>query len=146
MRITCYTFGCPRTGNHAWAALFKPVVRETFHIINNADAVTKGGKFLFLYKREGQRVLIHPTGDLLVRPTYTETAVRKSAASLSDHLLTSYTASLAATLGTQFSEKRFLHGRAGVLKLFRQSGKWRAAGALGGRACSFLPRSDSRAH
>lgn len=80
-----------------------------------------------MYKREGQRVLVNPSGDLLVRPTYTETAVRKSGASLTDHLLTSYTASLAAVLGTQFSEKRFPHGRAGVLKLYRQAGEWRGS-------------------
>lgn len=34
-KITCYTFGCPRTGNHAFAKLFNDVVKDTWHVIND---------------------------------------------------------------------------------------------------------------
>ena len=34
-KITCYTFGCPRTGNHAFAKLFNGIVKDTWHVIND---------------------------------------------------------------------------------------------------------------
>ena len=45
---------------------------STWHIINNDDAVTRGGKFFVLYKRGGHRVLINKRGDLVVRPSFVE--------------------------------------------------------------------------
>lgn len=33
--VSCYTFGAPRTGNHAFAKLFAGVVPDTWHIINS---------------------------------------------------------------------------------------------------------------
>lgn len=33
--VSCYTFGAPRTGNHAFAKLFASVVPDTWHIINS---------------------------------------------------------------------------------------------------------------
>ena len=33
--ISCYTFGCPRVGNRAFAAEWRAVVPDTWHIINN---------------------------------------------------------------------------------------------------------------
>jgi hypothetical protein len=33
------------------------------------DAVPRSGKFLFLYKRPGQRVLVSRTADMVVRPS-----------------------------------------------------------------------------
>ena len=32
---SCYTFGAPRTGNHAWAAEYEDLVPDTWHIIND---------------------------------------------------------------------------------------------------------------
>ncbi len=34
-------------------------------------------QFFALYKRDGHRVLINKLGDLVVRPSYVETAIRK---------------------------------------------------------------------
>lgn len=160
VEVSCYTFGAPRTGNHAWARLHTRAVPDTWcarllvlcsaaavrahccprvcphrcsrawlhvstalatttrahdacrHIMNQDDVVTRAGKFVCLFKREGQvgsarahgaaaawracalvfgmhpsmhprihppqRVLINRLGDMLVRPTYAETAVRQS--------------------------------------------------------------------
>ncbi len=78
--LHCYTFGAPRTGNHAFAAESSRLVSETWHIINDRallspdhpdrwhadhrlpladtlmlcpaeDTVTRFGKFWFAYKR-----------------------------------------------------------------------------------------------
>ena len=34
-RLHCYTFGAPRTGNHAFAAQTSRMVPETWHVIND---------------------------------------------------------------------------------------------------------------
>ena len=44
MSVQCYTFGAPRTGNHAFARLYNAAVPDTWHVINNNDVVTSGGK------------------------------------------------------------------------------------------------------
>ena len=76
--LHCYTFGAPRTGNHAFAAETSRLVPETWHVINDRaltsshqspdyssaahhldvcmlvvaeDTVTRFGKFWFAYKR-----------------------------------------------------------------------------------------------
>ena len=77
--LQCYTFGCPRTGNHAFAQDYERVVPDTWHVVNDRaprhpwsnvpathnfrdthstcvcccaeDTVTRMAKFLFLYKR-----------------------------------------------------------------------------------------------
>ena len=33
--VTCYTFGSPRAGNHAFAAEYNQLVQDTWHIIND---------------------------------------------------------------------------------------------------------------
>ena len=43
-RVSVYTFGCPRIGNHALAEEFEEVVPDTWHIINDQDVVTRGMK------------------------------------------------------------------------------------------------------
>ena len=40
--MSCYTFGAPRTGNHAWAAEYEGLVPDTWHIIN--DQASPGTK------------------------------------------------------------------------------------------------------
>ena len=50
-QLYCYTFGAPRTGNHAFAAESTRLVPETWHVINDQDSVTRVGKFWFAYKR-----------------------------------------------------------------------------------------------
>ena len=41
------------------------------------DAVARGGKFLTLYKRPGQRVIINQYGDLIVRPGFAEASFQR---------------------------------------------------------------------
>ncbi len=33
--LQCYTFGCPRTGNHAFARDYERVVPDTWHVVND---------------------------------------------------------------------------------------------------------------
>ena len=33
--VTCYTFGSPRAGNHAFAAEYNQLVPDTWHVIND---------------------------------------------------------------------------------------------------------------
>ena len=49
------------------------------------------GKFLFLYKRAAHRVVLSPTGDLIVRPSLIERSAKESFhTSLQQHLLGEY--------------------------------------------------------
>lgn len=41
------------------------------------DAVARAPKFLCLYKKTGQRVIINHSGDMLVRPSFIETSLFK---------------------------------------------------------------------
>lgn len=50
-----------RAGNHAFARLYNQIVPDTWHVINDRDAVPRMGKFFFLFKRPGQRVSTQPT-------------------------------------------------------------------------------------
>ena len=77
VKLHCYTFGAPRTGNHTFARMYEEAVPETWHIINNDDLVTQAGKFVNLYKRGGPRVLVNRLGALVVRPSYAETVIRR---------------------------------------------------------------------
>ena len=43
-------------GNHAFARKYNSLVPDTWHIINDRDAVPRIGKFVLLFKRPGQRV------------------------------------------------------------------------------------------
>ena len=67
------------SGAHSWS------------IINRGDPVTQHGKFMFLYKRPGQRVLVG-TGDMLVAPTFLEAAVwrRRTHVSIAQHVMGAY--------------------------------------------------------
>lgn len=55
--------------------LVRQVVPHCWHIINNQDAVARAPKFLLLYKRTGQVVIINKTGDMLVRPSFIENSI-----------------------------------------------------------------------
>ena len=54
--ISCYTFGCPRVGNHAFADAYAAAVPDTWHVINGQDVVVHSMKFWGWYKRNGNRV------------------------------------------------------------------------------------------
>ncbi len=66
------------------------------------DAVCKAGKFGVLYKHCGNRVIINTAGDMIVRPSFLEMAVRgRYRASVAQHLLSSYHASFKAVMKAQ---------------------------------------------
>lgn len=44
------------------------------------DIVTRGAKFLFMYKRPGKRVIVNDLGRLMVSPTSMEASVQQSTA------------------------------------------------------------------
>lgn len=123
--VSCYTFGAPRTGNHAWVHASDAAVRDSWHVINQDDAVTRAGKFWALYKRAGHRVLINSRGDMVVRPSSLEQYIYRSptpAGSVGDHYLTSYQRSLAAVVAAQFGEKACEGGDDGVRSLLAVPG------------------------
>ena len=70
--VVCYTYGCPRIGNHAYRHLGHKHVPETWHVINDQDVVAKSMKFGCMFKRCGQRVVVSDTGRLAVRPSFFE--------------------------------------------------------------------------
>ncbi|GAB4817729.1 hypothetical protein N2152v2_004775 [Parachlorella kessleri] len=137
--IKVYTFGAPRTGNHAYARLYNASLPDTWHVINNDDVVTRGGKFFVLYKRAGQRVLINRRGDMVVRPSFVEASIRQApgGGSIRDHLLTSYQKAMVAVVLAQFGAKSFHDGKAGVMSLAAVEGT-RAALKVAGLAVDEL--------
>ena len=56
------------------------VVPDAWSVINDQDVVAKAPKFLVLYKRGGQRIIINAAGDMLVRPSFIEVTVRNGGA------------------------------------------------------------------
>ncbi|KAK9814385.1 hypothetical protein WJX72_004954 [[Myrmecia] bisecta] len=122
-RIACYTYGAPRTGNHAFARDYERVVPDTWSVINDQDAVAHGAKMLMLYKRAGQRVILNGVGDMLVRPTFFQASMHRvpGGSSVAHHLLTNYQKSLLAILLAQFTSKRLPGGAEGVLALAKAS-------------------------
>ncbi|CAL8466199.1 g5735 [Coccomyxa elongata] len=98
------------------------VVPHSWHIINNQDAVAKAPKFLVLYKRAGQRVVINANGDMLVRPSFIENSLNSllswhGSNGVRDHLLGSYLRSLLAVVLAQFDGKGFPGGMDGAVRL-----------------------------
>ncbi|KAK9856097.1 hypothetical protein WJX84_004639 [Apatococcus fuscideae] len=53
-----HIWGAPHW-NHAFANEYGRRFPQTWHIINDQDAVARMGKFLMLYKRPGLRVLVN---------------------------------------------------------------------------------------
>ena len=104
--LHCYVFGSPRVGNHSWASLYNKTVPNTWQIINDDDTITRAGKFFFLYKHVGHRVLINKRGDMLVRPSFSEYSMRRApGGSIRDHYLARYRRAMEAIVEAQFSGK-----------------------------------------
>ncbi|KAK9809004.1 hypothetical protein WJX72_007782 [[Myrmecia] bisecta] len=117
--LQVYTYGAPRTGNHAFARAYEAAVPDTWSVINLDDPVTSMGKFACLYKRPGLRVMISPRGDMLVRPSIIEQRIElmHGRLRLKDHYLESYRAALAKVIKLQASDKALPDGSQGVLGL-----------------------------
>ncbi|DBA97087.1 TPA: hypothetical protein ACH3X1_014857 [Trebouxia sp. C0004] len=78
VEVWCYSFGAPRTGNHAFAHHYYHRVPDTWSIINDQDVATRGGEFVFLYKRPGHRVIANNAGHMMVSPSSIEASVQQS--------------------------------------------------------------------
>jgi hypothetical protein len=97
-KLACYTYGCPRVGNSAFAECYNEMVPDTWSIMHLDDAVTKGGKFVYMYKRGGRHCFLTEGGPI-VRPSYTtRVTLRGIKASFQRHLLPAYGASLVHTV------------------------------------------------
>ena len=105
VKLTCVTFGAPRPGNHAFAHGFRSLVSDAWDVFHSDDAVAVHGKFIILYKRAANTVIVSKRGEVVVRPTNAERYVRRGlSAKLSEHLLGTYARSLAAILKTELAE------------------------------------------
>jgi hypothetical protein len=123
MSLSIYTFGAPRVGNHAFARECRDKLPELWNVINDQDTVPRAAKFLFMYKRPGQRVLINSDGDMIVRPSYVESSVQKrTTSSVAHHLLASYQRAHIAIIKAQFTSKRLANGMSGVLAVAQACG------------------------
>ncbi|KAL3155626.1 hypothetical protein ABBQ38_010824 [Trebouxia sp. C0009 RCD-2024] len=77
VQLACYTFGAPRVGNPAFAKEYDELVQDSWSIINDQDLVTRGGKFVFMYKRLGRRVIVNAGGHMMVAPSRIEAWVQQ---------------------------------------------------------------------
>ena len=101
-RLSCYTYGCPRVGNSAFATAYEQMVPDTWTIMHLDDLVTKGGKFIYMFKRGGRRCFL-TNGGPIVQPSYmTRVTLRGLRSSVQRHMLPSYARSLVYTV-TQHS-------------------------------------------
>ncbi|DBA74569.1 TPA: hypothetical protein ACH3X2_009444 [Trebouxia sp. C0005] len=128
VEVMCYSFGAPRTGNHAFAADYNRVVPDTWSVINEQDVVTRGGKFFFLYKRPGHRVILTDGGHMMVSPSSMEASLHASLAgqSMDKHLLSSYQYAIMAVILAQFTCKGFSDGMEGVVRLVEAAPMYQA--------------------
>ncbi|KAK9829664.1 hypothetical protein WJX72_007213 [[Myrmecia] bisecta] len=117
--LSCYTYGAPRTGNHSFAKDLKTVIPDTWHIINDQDAIPRTGKLVCLYKMPGHRVIINLKGDLVVRPSMLEATLRMrfGGGKLADHMYKSYQRAFVAILASQWGDKYQHGGRTGVQQM-----------------------------
>lgn len=124
LSIKTYTFGAPRVGNHAWARIYNATVPDTWQIINSGDPFPQAGKFWFLYKHVGHRVLISRRGDILVRPSFVEYAIRRSPGALvREHYLTAYQSAFISIVAAQFGTKS-MGNTEEVVMLAQQDNTW----------------------
>lgn len=117
--VSVYTFGSPRVGNAPFAAEQAAAVPDTWAVVNAQDPVPRVPKGW--YSRSGNRVVINPQGDVIIRPgTLDASVLFRSGGVASDHRLPSYSLSIFAVLRAQFDQaKRMPLGARGVLELAR---------------------------
>lgn len=98
--VALYTFGAPRVGNRAWAALSDARAPAAFRLVLDGDAVaslppilapTARCDALVSYKHGGTAAQLSVAGDVLVEPSLVERTWRPRAAiSLAAHRLAGY--------------------------------------------------------
>ncbi|CAD7701829.1 unnamed protein product [Ostreobium quekettii] len=145
-QISVYTLGCPRVGNHAFAQDYSNYVPDTWHVVNNIDAISRSPKLWFLYKHTGHKAVINSLGHLIVSPTFLEmkltSAIFKN--SMADHLLASYRRSLSAVVQAQFIKDKGLPGGKNALAELMQKGLMTKVLGMEGRTVARLESLGSR--
>ncbi len=65
---------------------------ESWSVINDQDAVARGGKFMGLFKRAGDRIFLNQKGDMLVCPLFLEAALWRKLGNTSvrHHMMAAY--------------------------------------------------------
>ncbi|CAD7703470.1 unnamed protein product [Ostreobium quekettii] len=124
-QLSCYTFGCPRVGNHMFADEHNRVVPDTWHVINNLDPVPRMPKFWVLFKRSGRRVVINAHGDMIVQPIFLEfklVSAFMGKTKVVHHWLSSYRRSLSSVVLAQFHTYKALPGGSEAMKELLQKG------------------------
>ena len=92
--LSCYTYGCPRVGNSSFARRYEKTVPDSWNIMHPDDVVTKGGKFLYMFKRGGRRCFLTKGGPIVQPSFMTRVTLRVIHGSIHHHLLPSYAESL----------------------------------------------------
>ena len=92
--LKCYCYGSPRVGNSAFVKSYNQQCPDTWNIMHLDDIVTRGGKFISMYKREGRSLFLADSGNIL-KPSYIErVTLRGIKASIQQHLMPSYGCSI----------------------------------------------------
>eukprot|EP00884_Botryococcus_braunii_P020513 jgi/Botrbrau1/7145/Bobra.0143s0021.4 len=70
--MNVYVYGCPRTGNHAFANDYRIKVPNTWQVMTDRDIIPRTGKMVCIFKHVGCFAYINKQGDLRVRPSYVD--------------------------------------------------------------------------
>lgn len=87
--ISVSTFGSPRCGNRFWASMYDQIIQRHWRFEVETDIVTKVPSSHF-YTHVGKKVLLTPTGALLLDPSGIETGLWGEVSNLSSHKKESY--------------------------------------------------------
>lgn len=146
-QLSCYTFGCPRVGNSAFADEYNKIVPNTWHVINDLDPVPRMAKFWMLYKRSGRRVVVNSRGDIIISPMFLEFKLSSAfmgKVKLAHHRLSSYRKSLRHVAAAQFHKHKSLPGGHDALRELCGKGCITKVLNVGGGAVGNLARVASR--
>jgi hypothetical protein len=114
------TFGSPRVGNKPFAYEYNSKMPNHWGVVCGKDPIAQIPKG-FLYKRCGERVVLHRNGDIIVRPSFLEKEVTFGASNTpSDHLLMRYRSAICGIIKAQFSSLNLPGGYEGVLELLKR--------------------------
>jgi hypothetical protein len=92
--LSCYTYGCPRVGNRSFVRRYEEIVPDSWNIMHLDDVVTKGSKFVYMFKRDGHRCFLTKGGPIVQPSFMTRVTLRGIHRSIQQHLLPSYAESL----------------------------------------------------
>ncbi|KAH8051509.1 phospholipase [Aureococcus anophagefferens] len=92
-RLSCYTFGSPRVGNHIWARTFDALVPDAYRVVADGDVVPAVPRCCF--RHGGTPVVVDPkaraAGFLIVDPSFIEQSLALSySRKLAPHKLAGY--------------------------------------------------------